>query len=108
MIIQSLKNVNQSYDVNMIYIYVNIAEVSLSKVNEPEQEETDQRVMTLFPALNLEALRFAANTLVPTFIPAILKIVTKITSEVNKVSSSAELTQVVWKLFKVTILEDEV
>ncbi|CAL6001779.1 Hypothetical_protein [Hexamita inflata] len=41
------------------------AEVSLSRVNEPEQEETDQRVMTLFPALNLEALRVAADTLVP-------------------------------------------
>ncbi|CAL6040256.1 Hypothetical_protein [Hexamita inflata] len=72
-----------------------IAEVSLSRVNEPEQEEADQRVMTLFPALNLEALRVAADTLVPRFIPAIPKIVTKITSEVNNVSSSAELTQVV-------------
>ncbi|CAL6092352.1 Hypothetical_protein [Hexamita inflata] len=39
--------------------------------------------MTLFPALNLEALRVAADTLVPRFIPAISKIVTKITSEVN-------------------------
>ncbi|CAL6051158.1 Hypothetical_protein [Hexamita inflata] len=77
------------------YYAVNIAEVSLSRVNEPEQEETDQRVMTLFPALNLEALRVAADTLVPRFIPAIPKIVTKITSEVNNVSSSAELTQVV-------------
>ncbi|CAL6103746.1 Hypothetical_protein [Hexamita inflata] len=72
-----------------------IAEISLSRVNEHEQEETDQRVMTLFPALNLEALRVAADTLVPRFIPAIPKIVTKITSEVNNVSSSAELTQVV-------------
>ncbi|CAL5988334.1 Hypothetical_protein [Hexamita inflata] len=72
-----------------------IAEVSLSRVNEPEQEETDQRVMTLFPALNLEALRVATDTLIPRFIPAIPKIVTKITSEVNNVSSSAELTQVV-------------
>ncbi|CAL6081538.1 Hypothetical_protein [Hexamita inflata] len=72
-----------------------IAEVSLSRVNVPEQEETDQRVMTLFPALNLEALRVAADTLVPRFIPAIPKIVTKITSEVNNVSSSAELAQVV-------------
>ncbi|CAL6006602.1 Hypothetical_protein [Hexamita inflata] len=71
-----------------------IAEVSLSKVNESEQEETDQRVMTLFPALNIEALRVAADTLVPRFIPAIPEIVTKITSEVNNVSSSAELTQV--------------
>ncbi|CAL5979781.1 Hypothetical_protein [Hexamita inflata] len=44
-----------------------IAEVSLSRVNEPEQEETDQRVMTLLPALNLEALRAAADTLVPRF-----------------------------------------
>ncbi|CAL6066375.1 Hypothetical_protein [Hexamita inflata] len=67
----------------------------LSRVNEHEQEETDQRVMTLFPALNLEALRVAADTLVPRFIPAIPKIVTKITSEVNNDSSSAELTQVV-------------
>ncbi|CAL5998063.1 Hypothetical_protein [Hexamita inflata] len=45
-----------------------IAEDSLSRVNEPEQEETDQRVMTLFLALNLEhyleALRVAADTLV--------------------------------------------
>ncbi|CAL6053078.1 Hypothetical_protein [Hexamita inflata] len=40
-------------------------------------------------------LRVAADTLVPRFIPAIPKIVTKITSEVNNVSSSAELTQVV-------------
>ncbi|CAL6071924.1 Hypothetical_protein [Hexamita inflata] len=74
-----------------------IAEISLSRVNEHEQEETDQRVMTLFPALNLEALRVAADTLVPRFIPAIpkMKEVTKITSEVNNVSSSAELTQVV-------------
>ncbi|CAL6095701.1 Hypothetical_protein [Hexamita inflata] len=53
-----------------------IAEVSLSRVNKPEQEETDQRVMTLFPALNLEALRVAADTLVPRFIPAIPKTVT--------------------------------
>ncbi|CAL6090163.1 Hypothetical_protein [Hexamita inflata] len=67
-----------------------IAEVSLSRVNEPEQEETDLRVMTLFTALNLEALRVAADTLVPRFIPAIPKIVTKITSEVNNVSSSVE------------------
>ncbi|CAL6105813.1 Hypothetical_protein [Hexamita inflata] len=51
--------------------YVLFAEVSLSRVNESEQEETDQRVMTLFPALNLEALRVAADTLVPRFIPAI-------------------------------------
>ncbi|CAL6030257.1 Hypothetical_protein [Hexamita inflata] len=72
-----------------------IAEVSLSRVNEHEQEETDQRVMTLFRALNLEALRVAADTLVPRFIPAIPKIVTKITSKINNVSSSAELTQVV-------------
>ncbi|CAL6077492.1 Hypothetical_protein [Hexamita inflata] len=71
-----------------------IAEISLSRVNEHEQEETDQRVMTLFPALNLETLR-VVDTLVPRFIPAIPKIVTKITSEVNNVSSSAELTQVV-------------
>ncbi|CAL6112178.1 Hypothetical_protein [Hexamita inflata] len=86
-----------------------IAEISLSRVNEHEQEETDQRVMTLFPALNLEALRVAADTLVPRFIPAIPKIVTKITSEVNNVSSSAELTQVVQGgYFRVTILEDEV
>ncbi|CAL6030734.1 Hypothetical_protein [Hexamita inflata] len=67
----------------------------LQRVNEPEQEETDQRFMTLFPDLNLEALRVAADTLVPRFIIAIPKIVTKITSEVNNVSSSAELTQVV-------------
>ncbi|CAL6074324.1 Hypothetical_protein [Hexamita inflata] len=33
------------------------------------------RVMTLFPALNLEALRVAADTLVPRFIPAIPKII---------------------------------
>ncbi|CAL6107085.1 Hypothetical_protein [Hexamita inflata] len=84
------------YDqVKIIYILIIIAEISLSRVNEHEQEETDQRVMTLFPALNLEALRVAADTLVPRFIPAIPKIVTKITSEVNNVSSSAELTQVV-------------
>ncbi|CAL5990383.1 Hypothetical_protein [Hexamita inflata] len=63
--------------------------------NKPKQEETDQRVMTLFPALNLEALRVAADTLVPIVIPAIPKIAAKITSEVNNVSSSAELTQVV-------------
>ncbi|CAL6082247.1 Hypothetical_protein [Hexamita inflata] len=68
-----------------------IAEISLLRVNEHEQEETDQRVMILFPALNLEALRVAADTLVPRFIPAIPKIVTKITSEVNNISSSAEL-----------------
>ncbi|CAL6027993.1 Hypothetical_protein [Hexamita inflata] len=37
--------------------------------------------MTLFPALNLEALRVAADMLVPRFIPAIPKIVTKIASE---------------------------
>ncbi|CAL6018678.1 Hypothetical_protein [Hexamita inflata] len=67
----------------------------IQRVNEHEQEETDQRVMTLFPALNLEELRVVADTLVPRFIPAIPKIVTKITSEVNNVSSSAELTQVV-------------
>ncbi|CAL6074644.1 Hypothetical_protein [Hexamita inflata] len=73
---------------------VNILQMSLSRVNE-NQEETDQIVMTLFPALNLEALRVAADTLVPRFISAIPKIVTKITSEVNNVSSSAELTQVV-------------
>ncbi|CAL6050237.1 Hypothetical_protein [Hexamita inflata] len=72
-----------------------IGEVSLSRVNEPEQEETDQRVTILFPALNLEALRVAADTLVPRFIPAIPKIVTKITSKINNISSSAELTQVV-------------
>ncbi|CAL6064672.1 Hypothetical_protein [Hexamita inflata] len=71
-----------------------IIEIQLSRVNEPEQEETDQRVLTLFPALNFE-VRVAADTLVPRFIPAIPKIVTKITSEVNNVSSSAELTQVV-------------
>ncbi|CAL5995060.1 Hypothetical_protein [Hexamita inflata] len=71
-----------------------IAMISLSRVNEPDQEETDQRVMT-FPALNLEALRVAADTLLQRFIPAIPKIVTKMTSEVNNVSSSAELTQVV-------------
>ncbi|CAL5972562.1 Hypothetical_protein [Hexamita inflata] len=62
-----------------------------TQINEPEQEETDQRVITLFPALNLEALRVAADTLVPRFIPAIPKIVARITSEVN----NAELTQVV-------------
>ncbi|CAL6081016.1 Hypothetical_protein [Hexamita inflata] len=39
--------------------------------------------LLLFPAQNLEALRVAADTLVPRFIPAIPKIVTKITSEVN-------------------------
>ncbi|CAL6075621.1 Hypothetical_protein [Hexamita inflata] len=50
---------------------------------------------SVLPALNLEALRVAADTLVPRFIPAIPKEVTKITSEVNNVSSSAELTQVV-------------
>ncbi|CAL5983603.1 Hypothetical_protein [Hexamita inflata] len=72
-----------------------IAEVSLSRVNEYGHEETDQRVIILFPALNLEALRVSADALVPRFIPAIPKIVTKITSEVNNVSSSAELTQVV-------------
>ncbi|CAL6106335.1 Hypothetical_protein [Hexamita inflata] len=83
-----------------------IAEVLLSRVNAPEQEETDQRVMTLFPALNLEALRVVANTRAPRFLPTIIyyimkfckyvpKIVTKITSDVNNVSSSAELTQVV-------------
>ncbi|CAL6042893.1 Hypothetical_protein [Hexamita inflata] len=38
--------------------------------------------------INLETLRVAADTLVPRFIPAIPKIVTKITSEVNNVSSS--------------------
>ncbi|CAL6088484.1 Hypothetical_protein [Hexamita inflata] len=53
-----------------------VLQVSLSRVNEPGQEETDQRVMTLFPALNLEALRVAADTLVPRFIPGIPKIVT--------------------------------
>ncbi|CAL6084368.1 Hypothetical_protein [Hexamita inflata] len=36
--------------------------------------------MTLFPALNLEALRVAADTLVPRFMQIIPKIVTKITS----------------------------
>ncbi|CAL5979387.1 Hypothetical_protein [Hexamita inflata] len=56
-----------------------IAEISLSRVNE--QEESDQIVMTLFPALNLEALLVAADTLIPRFIPAIPKIVTKITSD---------------------------
>ncbi|CAL6074428.1 Hypothetical_protein [Hexamita inflata] len=74
-----------------------------SRVNEPEQEETDQRVMTLLPALNLEALRVAADTLVPRFIPAIPKIVTKITSEVNNVSSSAE--GCLRRQFRVTILD---
>ncbi|CAL6006796.1 Hypothetical_protein [Hexamita inflata] len=45
----------------------------------------------------LMLLRVAADTLVPRFIPAIPKIasVTKITSEVNNVSSSAEQTYVV-------------
>ncbi|CAL5979530.1 Hypothetical_protein [Hexamita inflata] len=57
-----------------------IVEDSLLRVNEPEQEETDQRVMTLFSAVNLEALCVAADTLVPRFILAISKIVTKITS----------------------------
>ncbi|CAL6020553.1 Hypothetical_protein [Hexamita inflata] len=64
-VFNKLNNCNQ-------FIFTN-KEVSLSRVNEPEQEETDQRVMTLFPALNLEALRVAADTLVPRFIPAIPK-----------------------------------
>ncbi|CAL6030674.1 Hypothetical_protein [Hexamita inflata] len=84
LIIQSNKTQTQIFAVNI-----------LQRVNEPEQEETDQRFMTLFPDLNIEALRVAADTLIPRFIPAIPKIATKITSEVNNVSSSAELTQVV-------------
>ncbi|CAL5978834.1 Hypothetical_protein [Hexamita inflata] len=48
-------------DEDNIKIYAQ--EMSLSRVNEPGQEETDQRVMTLFPALNLEALRVATDTL---------------------------------------------
>ncbi|CAL6001096.1 Hypothetical_protein [Hexamita inflata] len=95
-----LRDFSKSYNsLNFIVILFNdvdnIYKSGNSRVNEHEQEETDQRVMTLFPALNLEALRVAADTLVPRFIPAIPKIVTKITSEVNNVSSSAELTQVV-------------
>ncbi|CAL5984977.1 Hypothetical_protein [Hexamita inflata] len=73
---------------------------------ELEEKQTDQRVMTLFSALNLEAaLRVAADTLVLRFIPAIPKIVTKLTSEVNNVSSNAELTQE-RRLFRVIIFED--
>ncbi|CAL6025700.1 Hypothetical_protein [Hexamita inflata] len=81
------------YQLLKMYIYILYIQITL--INEPEQEETDQGVMTLFPALNLEALRVAADTLVPRFIPAIPKIVTKVTSKVTNVSSSAELTQVV-------------
>ncbi|CAL6015684.1 Hypothetical_protein [Hexamita inflata] len=73
-ICQMIKQKNNSFLISDYYI----------RVNEPEQEETDQRVMTLFPALNLEALRVAADTLVPKFIPVIPKIVTKITSEVKQ------------------------
>ncbi|CAL6001701.1 Hypothetical_protein [Hexamita inflata] len=54
-----------------------------------------QYIKQINVALNLEALRVAADTLVPRFIPAIPKIVTKMTSKVNNVSSSAELTWVV-------------
>ncbi|CAL6092869.1 Hypothetical_protein [Hexamita inflata] len=54
-----------------------IAEVSLSRVNEPEQEETDQKVMTLFPALTQKH---------PTIHTSHPKIVTKITSEVNNIT----------------------
>ncbi|CAL5990917.1 Hypothetical_protein [Hexamita inflata] len=94
-----------------------IAEVSLSRVNEPEQEETDQRVMTLFPALNLEALRVAADTLVPRFIPAIPKIVTMIVTRIRQLQRqlprSIMLVQVPNQLRLSeeaiqTILEDEI
>ncbi|CAL6096372.1 Hypothetical_protein [Hexamita inflata] len=78
------------YAVNILQLFA-----FKSKQIKPEQEETDQRVMTLFPALNLEALRVVADTLVRRFIPATPKTVTKITSEINNVSSSAKLTQVV-------------
>ncbi|CAL6003334.1 Hypothetical_protein [Hexamita inflata] len=84
-----------------------IAEISLSRVNEHEQEETDQRVMTLFLALNLEALRVAADTLVPRFIPAIPKIVTKIRGQQCQFKCRTNLG-CLRSLFRVTILEDEV
>ncbi|CAL6046413.1 Hypothetical_protein [Hexamita inflata] len=93
LLLLSLIEIKQQFKLNLNFYFKQISKYS--RVNEHEQEETDQRVMTLFPALNLEALRVAADTLVPRFIPAIPKIVTKITSEVNNVSSSAELTQVV-------------
>ncbi|CAL6059594.1 Hypothetical_protein [Hexamita inflata] len=74
----------------------------LSRVNEHEQEETDQRVMTLFPALNLEA-RVAAD---------------KIHTSHPKESYKDNFLQCWFKcrtnlgclrrLFRVTILEDEV
>ncbi|CAL6081840.1 Hypothetical_protein [Hexamita inflata] len=81
---------------------------SLSRVNEPEQEETDQRVITLFLALNLEALRVAADTLVPRFIPAIPKIVKKIISDQQCQFKSRTNLGCLRRLFRVTILEDEV
>ncbi|CAL6058150.1 Hypothetical_protein [Hexamita inflata] len=85
-----------------------IVEVSLQRVNEPEQEETDQRVMILFPTLNLEALRVAADTLVPRFIPAI-----KDSYKDNFQSQQCQFKcrtnlGCLRRLFRVTILEDEV
>ncbi|CAL6005499.1 Hypothetical_protein [Hexamita inflata] len=72
-----------------------------------EQKETDQRVMTLFPALNLEALRVAADTLVPRFIPAIPNIVTNFRGQQCQFKCRTNLG-CVRRLFRVTIQEDEV
>ncbi|CAL6017900.1 Hypothetical_protein [Hexamita inflata] len=62
---------------------------------------------SLFPALNLEALRVAANTLVPRFIPAIQKIVTNFRGQQCQFKCRTNLG-CLRRLFRVAVLEDEV
>ncbi|CAL6030929.1 Hypothetical_protein [Hexamita inflata] len=87
------KHKHRFYAVNILQRFRVQEQMSMNR-KKLIKELIKSQQKSLFPALNLEALRVAADTLVPRFIPAIQKIVTKITSEVNNVSSSAELTQV--------------